>query len=61
LEDLETALAKDPKPKDSRHFGSSVATWIGKMTAKAASGAWDVTTAGAGELLADAIRAYYGL
>jgi hypothetical protein len=60
LDDLQTAVAQDPKPKDGRRFGSHVADWMGKMTTKAATGAWEVATSGAGDLLASAIRAYYG-
>jgi hypothetical protein len=60
LDDLETAVGQDPKPKDPQRFGTRVAAWMGKMTTKAATGAWEVATSGAGELLAGAIRAYYG-
>lgn len=60
LDELETALSKDTPPKGGR-FGTKVADWIGKMTGKAASGGWDVATGAGADLLATAIRAYYGM
>jgi hypothetical protein len=61
LDELETALAKDPKPKDAQRLGTRVAGWIGKMTGKAASGTWEVATGAGADLLATAIRSYYGM
>ncbi len=61
VKELEQAIKEDGPPKKSKGFGQRVAGWIGKMTAKAATGGWDVTVGAAGELMASAIRSYYGL
>ncbi|WP_437207088.1 hypothetical protein [Planctomicrobium sp. SH664] len=61
LESLKEALNADPKPTSPSGFGPKVSAWIGTMMTKAASGAWDVTVATAGNLIPAAITAYYGL
>jgi hypothetical protein len=61
IEELETALQEDERPTNARKLGSRVASWLGKMTQKAASGAWNMTTKSAAESLTRAILAYYGL
>jgi hypothetical protein len=61
LNELEQAIRDDDKPRDTHSFGERVSAWIGKMTAKAASGAWKIAVPAAGNLLASAIRWYYGL
>lgn len=58
---LKEAIEQDPKPTEPGRFGQRVSHWIGKMTGKAASGAWKVTLDTAGKLLPGAIAAYYGL
>jgi hypothetical protein len=58
---LEQAVKADPPLREGRPFGGRVAGWIGQMTAKAASGGWQVGLGAAGDLLASAMRAYYGL
>jgi len=55
------ALKAEIRPKQSGRMGPKVARWLGKMVAKAASGAWDVSVRTAPELLTKAISAYYGL
>jgi hypothetical protein len=61
LDELEDALRTEPKVQSDESFGPKVQAWIGKMIAKAASGAWNIALSAAGTLLAGAIRAYYGL
>jgi hypothetical protein len=61
LIDLKDAINNDPKPKTKGKFGSSVSTWMGKMLTKAANGSWQVSAAAAGNLLAQAVGAYYGI
>jgi hypothetical protein len=61
IDELEKALQSDPAPSSPNKFGEKVSAWIGKMTGKAASGGWDISIAVAGQILADAISAYYGI
>ena len=60
LADLKSAINKDPKPKTIDKFGDRVSAWMGKMLTKAANGSWQISAAAAGNLLAQAIGAYYG-
>ena len=59
--ELKSSLEKDTPPQSKSNFGKAVSDWIGRMVAKAASGAWDISAATAAALLADAIAKYYGL
>ncbi len=61
IDDIEQALADEPKISSDGSFGPKVQAWIGKMLSKAASGIWNITSGAAGSLLTEAIRAYYGL
>lgn len=61
LNELQGALEEDGPPRDPRRIGERVSAWIGKMTGKAVSGVWNVATSAAADVLAAAIRAYYGL
>lgn len=61
LDDLEVALQSDPRRDKAGTFGPRVSEWIGRMISKAASGGWQVGVGAAGALLAEALRAYYGL
>lgn len=61
LNDLEKAIRSDPIAKTKNKFGKKVSSWMGRMLAKAANGSWRVSAAAAGNLLAQAIGAYYGL
>ncbi len=61
IEELEKALHTDPQPSKTQQFGQKVSSWIGKMMQKAASGGWEIGIAVAGQLLAQAISAYYGI
>jgi hypothetical protein len=59
--ELDSAIRADGPPAHPDRFGGRVARWIGTMTGKAASGVWNVATSSAGQLLVDALRAYYDL
>jgi len=58
---LKKAIETDPAPAVSGKFGAEVSHWMGKMLQKAASGAWGIGLAAAGNLLSDAVSRYYGL
>lgn len=61
LDELDRAIKDDAESGVKDHIGSNVASWIGKMLAKAGTGAWKVTTTVAGNMLTKAIASYYGL
>jgi hypothetical protein len=61
IAELDEALAEDIAPEPNQPFGRRVSTWLGKMVAKSASGAWKVGTSAAADLLTAALKAYYGL
>lgn len=58
---LQEALELETELTRNEGFGPKVSDWVGKMTAKAAEGGWKISLAAAGNLLASAIRNYYGL
>lgn len=59
ISDLEGALKADPTPNSPNKLGPKVSSWIGKMVAKAASGAWEIGVGVATNLLTKAIFTYY--
>jgi hypothetical protein len=61
IQELEKALQSDPLPSKAGKFGEKVSGWVGKMVQKAAFGGWEIGVAMAGQLLANAISAYYGI
>lgn len=61
IEELEKSLRSDPRPSKTQQFGQKVSSWIGNMVQKSASGGWEIGVAVAGQLLAQAISAYYGI
>jgi hypothetical protein len=61
LSTLKDAIDNDPKPNKKGKFGKRVSVWMGKMLTKAATGSWEISASAAGNLLAQAIGAYYGL
>jgi AbiTii len=62
IRDLKTAIDGDGHLEPtSKIFGKSVASWIGKMVAKSAEGAWKVGTDVASKLLVEGIKAHYGM
>jgi hypothetical protein len=60
ISELEKAIKDDHKPESPKSLGKRVSGWIGKMIAKAASGAWDIGVQAAGTILTNAISMYYG-
>lgn len=59
---LKSAIADDgDTPKQTKSFGPRVASWVGNMVGKAASGGWQIGIAAAGNLLSTAISGYYGI
>ena len=61
IQELRVAINEDNQPKTPEKFGKKVSEWIGNMMSKAASGLWQIEVSAAGTLLAEAIKAYYGL
>lgn len=60
IDELHVAVVAEPKPEAGK-LGTRVSKWIGKMVGKAADGSWQVGLGAAGNLLAQALTAYYGL
>lgn len=60
IEELHDAVTAEPKAEAGK-WGPRVSKWIGKMVGRAADGSWQVTLGAAGNLLAQALAAYYGL
>lgn len=61
IDELEAAIAKDPKPTDSESMGPNVGEWVGKMVSNAATGSWQIGVAAAGRFLGTALSSYYGV
>lgn len=61
LQELGHALETDLPPQKPERFGEKVSAWLGRMVGKGASGAWQVGSSAAADVLGAAIRAYYGL
>lgn len=61
LKALEGALAQDAREGSQGRIGDQTSGWIGRMIAKASSGAWQVATSAAGNILARAVSQYLGL
>ena len=60
IQELKEAIQTDGEPKSEKELGSNVSGWIGKMVSKAADGSWKIALGAGGNLLATAIKAYYG-
>jgi hypothetical protein len=60
LQDLQAALRSDSRPSESGRWGPQISEWIGRMVAKAASGAWRISVAAAPEVITRALNSYYG-
>ncbi|MGD0597577.1 MAG: hypothetical protein ABSA64_08675 [Sedimentisphaerales bacterium] len=60
ISSLEDALNADGPQTSPDNLGARVATWVGKMITKAASGAWKISVEVASQLLTKAISKYYG-
>jgi len=61
IAELERAIAEDGTAKTGQPLGKRVSGWIGNMVSKAVSGAWNIATSSAADVLTAAVRAYYGL
>ena len=61
VSELRTAVAADEGKVDvvNKSFGPSVKDWIAKMMRKAVETSWQIELGVAGNLLADALKAYY--
>jgi hypothetical protein len=60
VEELHAAVIAEPNAEAGK-WGPRVSKWIGKMVGKAADGSWQVGLGAAGNLLAQALTAFYGL
>lgn len=60
IKELEDAISEDSHPTASEDYGEKTSGWIGKMVAKAATGAWQVGVGSAGGLLAQALSSFFG-
>jgi hypothetical protein len=61
IDQLETAIKADPPPVRSNAFGPEVSSWLGKILSQAAKGAYELSLATAGGVLAEILLKYYGL
>jgi hypothetical protein len=48
-------------PDRNGSYGLKVTKWVGRMMAKAADGSWQIGIEAAGSLIAEALKAYYGI
>jgi len=60
VKDLEAAIAEEPEIGADKQLGPKVKNWLGRMAAKAATGAWNVGIAAGTALAEHAILGYYG-
>jgi hypothetical protein len=60
IRELQSILDTDNPNQEKGIFGSNINTWISKMISKSLDGSWSISVGAAGELLADAIKGYYG-
>lgn len=60
LKDLRHAIEADPPKPQPGQLGERVQAWLGSMLMKASTGAAMIGTGAGGNLLADAVKAYYG-
>lgn len=60
ISDLEIATKADGNRKKEDGFGPKVSNWIGEMVSKSLSGAWNIASNVAVNILTKAISAYYG-
>ncbi len=61
IQDLLKVIDNDPPKGTITSFNPEVNSWIQKMIGKALDGSWQISVGAAGSLLAEAIKAYYGL
>jgi len=61
IRDLEAALHADEPESDAKQLGQRTGSWVGKMISKASSGALQVGTTVASNVLTKALSQYLGL
>lgn len=61
VDDLEVAVEADRANAKSKGIGPKVGEWIGRVVAKAASGALNIPAAVAAQLITGALNRYYGI
>jgi hypothetical protein len=61
IDELEKAVNSDPPPQSRDRFGPAVSAWLGTTLQKAAQGAYELTIATAGGVLAELLMKYYGV
>src|SRR3546814_18671510 len=61
LAELQDAVASDPATTSAKSFGPRVSNWVGQMLERAAEGAWEISIAHAGGVLASALAKYDGM
>lgn len=61
IDALEHAVKSDPSQLTGRPFGKNVSTWLGKMVQKSAEGTLKIATTVVSNVLAAAIKTYYGI
>ena len=61
IDELKTIIDTEKPDIKTARLGPKVSKWIGKMVQKCLDGTWAIGIGAAGKLLADAIKAYYGL
>jgi hypothetical protein len=61
LQELEESIREDSKEEIGKKPGGKVQAWVRKMASKAASGAWNIGTSVAGDILEKALSKYFGL
>lgn len=61
IDELKTILETETPDTESKRFGEKTNGWIAKMVNKCLDGTWAIGIGAAGKLLADGIKAYYGL
>jgi len=57
---LKTALQKDPEPEKPDQYGPEVSGWLGKTMQKIAGGAYELSIATGGGVIAELLLKYYG-
>lgn len=62
IDDLKSAIEEDASAVDhsQKQFGPKVKAWMKSMLAKAVDATWKVNLGAAGNLLATALKKYYG-
>jgi hypothetical protein len=61
IDEIATIVETEEPNRDKRTFGSKANAWIQKMIGKALNGTWQISAGAGGTLLAEAIKAFYGM